>query len=81
MPRWRPLAGYVLTALAANTNGKFVEKPNGLIVPVEPAKIIKSVYVSPSAAPPVHEVVGGLLQTYGVDVPVLQSDVNAPPPF
>lgn len=60
---------------------KFLQRENGLIVRLDLGKLIKSVYVCPSATPMFTEVVEGLLKSYGLVVPVLQSEVNAPPPY
>jgi hypothetical protein len=51
----------------------------GSIVPVSIETLIQEVYVSPHAAPPLLEVVTGLVRAAGLDVNVRQSDVFAPP--
>jgi hypothetical protein len=53
----------------------------GRIVPINLAKIIKDVLVSPNANPPLHEVVEAVTRKYGLEVPVRQSDANAGPPY
>ena len=60
---------------------KFSIINDGFVVPVELGDLIREVYVSPYSFPPLREVVSGLLRTYDVIVPTLESEVNAPPSF
>jgi hypothetical protein len=71
----------VVWAEESDVKSKFIEKHTGLIVPVDLSKMVEAIYVSPSAKPMVRDVVEGLVQTYGLNARVLQSEVNAPPPF
>lgn len=54
---------------------------NGVAINIEMEALVTAVYLSPSTSPLMREVVQGLLQSCGLTVPVLQSEVNAPPPF
>jgi hypothetical protein len=58
----------------------FAATSAGVIVPVDLALVIESVYLSPQAVPLLRSVVEGLLSTYAVTAAVLQSEANAPPP-
>jgi hypothetical protein len=53
----------------------------GLPVSVDPSQLIESVLVAPTAEPWMREVVEGLAATYGLNCPVLQSDLNADPVY
>lgn len=57
----------------------FVE--GGIKLAVDLTVIVKEVYVSPRARPPLLEVVTQLLKDFGLDVAVKQSEVNAPPAY
>lgn len=53
----------------------------GIVVPMELACVLNEVYVSPDAKAPFREIVQQLIKTYGLDVPVKPSEVNAPPAY
>lgn len=53
----------------------------GIAVPINLARVINEVYVSPDAKPAFLEEVQRLISTYRLDVPVKQSEVNAPPAY
>jgi hypothetical protein len=63
-------------------SGKFTEENGGVRVGIDLTSVVESVYLSPSSTPLLRGVLEGLLVTYGLNnVPVLQSGVNAPPPY
>lgn len=53
----------------------------GMVVEIDTAALIETVYVSPDAEPGFRDIVEKLTQVYGLNTPVLQSGVNAPPPY
>ena len=56
-------------------------QPSQIVIPVDVPMLIQSVYISPDAQEGLQEIVAGLLQTYGVSVPVNKSVVLAPPDY
>jgi hypothetical protein len=58
-----------------------INDEKGIVVPIDLANVINEVYVSPDAKWPFLEVVQQLVTTYGLAVPVKQSEVNAPPAY
>ncbi|WP_375460096.1 hypothetical protein [uncultured Enterovirga sp.] len=66
--------------LKAN-NKEFNSDPEGLIVPIDPSCIIKTVYLSPNSPPDFKVAVEGVLRAYHCAADVRQSEVNAPPAY
>jgi hypothetical protein len=60
---------------------KVIADKKGLLVPIDLSKLVQQVFVSPHSKPIFFEIVKGLLETYGLNVPVLKSEMNAPPSF
>ncbi len=56
-------------------------KENGKLVPVDLETLIESVYVSPAAAPWLADLVKKVMCQYGIDKPVLYSQLNNKPVF
>ena len=71
----------VMWTLNEQTSAAFRQANEGLIVPIELRDVLDSVYVSPLSSPILKEVVTGLLEHYSLNVPVRQSEVNAPPAY
>jgi hypothetical protein len=53
----------------------------GLLVPIDLNKLVREIYVSPDSDAMLMEIVETLARTSGVDAPVRQSEVNAPPSY
>jgi hypothetical protein len=51
----------------------------GLLVPIDIAKLIEEIFVSPTSQSPLLEVVAGLTKKYGLKATVLRSRVNDEP--
>jgi len=58
-----------------------INDSNAVVVPINLSRVVNEVYVSPDAKPPFLEVVQQLISKYDLDVPVKQSEVNAPPAY
>jgi hypothetical protein len=71
----------VIYAEDDNISAKYSQLNDGMVVGIELNRVVESVYVSPSSSPMMREIVTNLLTTYGLAVPVRQSEVNAPPPY
>lgn len=53
----------------------------GALIDVDVNKLIEEVYVSPNSSSDFRDIVVDLLRVYQIEAPVLQSGVNAPPPY
>jgi hypothetical protein len=53
----------------------------GLIVPIDPNKLIENIFVSPDSEHILQDVILQLARTYGVSASVHKSDVNAAPTY
>jgi hypothetical protein len=53
----------------------------GLLVTINIDKLIQEIFVSPDSDSILRGVIERLAETYGIDAPVLQSEVNAPPSY
>lgn len=83
----REVRAVINNALRLTASGKYVAPyppvggRKGIVVPINLTRVINEVYVSPDAKPPFLGVVQQLISKYGLDVPVKQSEVNAPPAY
>jgi hypothetical protein len=83
----REVRAVINNALTLTATGMYqppypaVNDRKAIVVPINLPRLINEVYVSPDAKPPFLDVVQQLISTYGLDVPVNQSEVNAPPAY
>lgn len=55
--------------------------PVGLYVPVDVQQLVVAIHVSPVAAPWLQEVVANVVEQYGLELPVVHSDLNRAPVY
>lgn len=77
----REARGVIWSRASPSLNRKTVNENRGMVVSVDVKELIKEIYLSPSANPPLLEVITKLVKDFGLNILVKQSEVNAGPTY